>query len=1126
MSSPAQEPVQVDHVTNTKPGKSNRRRKSWALVVGILALGLVGYVWMGPFDTRCHGHPRYACANNLRSIAKACQMYADANGIRGIGQFPPNLDVLLEGGEDAYLRPTQVICRECQKPYVYIPGRTNDESCSNVVAYEPLGYHKGDRLGGNIATVDGPSYGTGPTSTMPSSLRQSPTWRTVPPSSADADRGSLPIAGFPAKLAHRVSMRFPVGGGAVRRKQPSGVVKPMWALGLAALLMTGKSAAAGSISFPVVQDGQPIVRVVVEGDNETLTAAVKDLETYVERISGAKLEVTKGTEDLPGPTLHLGETALFPRTADARKQLIADGFVIARIAEDLIIAGNLPQAAANGIWTVLQDQFGVRWYYAGPLWEIVPQRESLTITFEPNASSGVYLENPSFHGRKLWGRAPTDAFGRRMRLTQKGVPLPYVGAGHHLNHVVNPDKHGDHPDYFAYYDGRRHVEGGVHPCFTHPDMFDVFMEHVRGGGGGSFGVIDNLTACKCERCLAVDGKSEPYMGMWNFSESFFQLMVRVAEQTAKEFPDRRLGVFAYQLTNAPPKTVDHIGKNVDVVLCQDTSQYFDPEYKRIDQEMSAEWVRKCGHVRFYDYIGINYWMPRYFPHILSDQFKHIARVGVAGYGTHSTSMIDTSMPMFYLLYQLLWDANTDPDQLVDEMIRDLYGKAAGPIADFYKHWEECWQRQTKGRWFWGMDNFRGEMKIYTPADIKRGHDLLLRAAAAARREDEKVKQRVQFLKDRYEFTRRAAEAHFISTNVINWTPTANEKDAIGQSARVVWAWETFARALDKVNKLKGTSVSGWLGKTGRVRAWGLKQQMRDAALAPLVRWACANEGRVEPDRLRTIEKDLANLAVANRTAIEKRVTKRVDAAYRKPRADGLRVPDVPRVDAPITLRAVPNDWPGVPRVEAAEWVFRARPPDQKIGKYQEPMLQNYVDPPALEDQSMTWQCAWDDDHLYIRIVVHDDKHEQGQLAPAMWKEDSVQIAFNPERDNFTYNLSSWDYIWGGYHRNESEFGISAHGNATDVHVWRSPPGLPKDIDVRSMIRAKAARHGTQTIYETAVDWRLLTGFNPEADRSFGVCIVVNDTDHGQRRSAEYGSGIASAKRPTEFAGLRLRRSEK
>lgn len=740
------------------------------------------------------------------------------------------------------------------------------------------------------------------------------------------------------------------------------------------------------------------------------------------------------------------------------------------------------------------------------------------MAIQRNAAGGIYLENPSFDGRSPWGNPGSPEFARRMRLTPKGAPLPYVKTGHNLKTIVSPDRHRDHPEYFAYWDGQRHVEDEVHPCFTHPDMFDIFMEYVR-AGGNSFGINDNLTACKCERCLAIDGESEPYMGMWNLSESYFQLIARVARQTAKEFPGRRLGVYAYQLTDAPPKTVDHIGDNVDVVLCQDTAQHHDPECRRTNQRMSAAWVKKCGHVSFYDYIGVWCWTPRYFPHILADQLRHLSRIGVSGYGTCSPSMIDSSMPMFYLLSQLLWNAELDPDTVVNTMIADLYGNAAEPIGRFYRHWEDCWQRQTESRWLKGLDSFRDEMSVYSWADIERGQLLLDEAATLAT--DGKVRERIDFLRQRYAFTRTCGHVHTISTNAIRWIPTPHHADAIALSDSVADAWRTWADQLKAAQGLTGIPIPTPLDTPFRVRAWGLKQQMRDAVLAPLVRWACANEGRIEPARLRSIEKELTSVAIANRRAIEDVLVNEIGAAYRKPRADGLQVADVPRAAERTSSASGPGHPPRAGRINAVPWVFRIRPPDQKIGRSDEPMPQNYVDPPEKADLSIAWYCTWDDSRLYIDIVVSDDLHVQHQSAPTMWQEDSVQIAFNVERDNFEYDLSSWEYIWGGYHRNETEFGVSLHDDATETHVWRSPPALPEGIDARSLIRADAAREGRQTVYMVSVDWRLLPGFEPKPERSLGICIVVNDVDRGTRRSAEYGSGVAHAKRPTEFAALRL-----
>lgn len=877
------------------------------------------------------------------------------------------------------------------------------------------------------------------------------------------------------------------------------------------------SAVAAEVTFPLIRDGQPVANVVVAGKDKNLGAAVGDFVTYLKKMTGADLAYERGTADLPGPTLHLGETDLFDDIAAARDKIIVDGFVMAKIGEDLIVAGNLPQGTANGLYTILQDQFGVRWYFPGPLWEIIPEKKALTITYEPNAPGESYLENPAFMERALWGGPLTEAFGRRMRMTQRGTPLPFVGTGHHLNRVVNPKKHGDHPEYFAYWDGRRHVEHDVHPCFTHPDMFEIFMDDVR-EGGNSFGVNDNLSACKCDRCLEVDGDLKPYLGMYQVSNSYCQLIARVAEQTAKEFPDRRLGIFAYQQTNAPPTKVDHLGKNVDVVLCQDTAQYFDPEVKEMDQEMSAEWVRKSGHVRFYGYVGIDYWTPRYFPGLLEDQLKHLHRVGVVGYGTHSVTMHDSAMPLFYLLHQMLWNPEQGGEALIDRMLRDLYGEASGPIAELYDHWEACWMRQDKGRWFWGMDNFRGEMQIYTWDDIERGKTLLDKAARLA--SDPDVRRRIDYLQSCFAFTYASSRAHAVSTEAIRWAPTDNYEDALEMSKRVTDAWADWYKALVATEEIKHPSLWGWYSKTFRVRAWGLKQQMRDASIAPLVRWICAHEGKLSPRELRNVERLFASSAVVSREQIESTLTEKVGAAYRKSRADALRSADVFEASGPPRINGGLEDWPGLARIEATDWVFHLRPENPEIGKYDEPLVQDYVDPPFPSDQSMRWQCTWTGEKLFIRVVVTDDMHVQKQPAPAMWKEDSLQIAFNPNRDDFVYDLHSWDYIWGGYRGFEIELGISLHGALTDVEVFHRGRH-DADADLMSHIDANAARHDGATVYEIAVDWKLIKGFSPAPEKSLGICLVVNDVDDGPRRSATYGAGVIRAKRATEFASIRL-----
>jgi hypothetical protein len=87
--------------------------------------------------------------------------------------------------------------------------------------------------------------------------------------------------------------------------------------------------------------------------------------------------------------------------------------------------------------------------------------------------------------------------------------------------------------------------------------------------------------------------------------------------------------------------------------------------------------------------------------------------------------------------------------------------------------------------------------------------------------------------------------------------------------------------------------------------------------------------------------------------------------------------------------------------------------------------------------------------------------------------------------------------------------------------FRKTPAFQAPVDARSLVRAAAARHGTSTVYEAALDWRLVPGFLPGHERSFGIAVVVSDFDGKTRRTAEYGGGVLPRRRPSEFAALRL-----
>jgi hypothetical protein len=398
-----------------------------------------------------------------------------------------------------------------------------------------------------------------------------------------------------------------------------------------------------------------------------------------------------------------------------------------------------------------------------------------------------------------------------------------------------------------------------------------------------------------------------------------------------------------------------------------------------------------------------------------------------------------------------------------------------------------------------MDDIRAEFSIYSADDIRKGAEFLDEAESQA--SNAVIRDRIDFLRRDLGFTQAAANAHFAYESCVRALPQTADS-AMAHSAEVVRRWAEFNAALDAAEKGPESSASGWHPKTFRVRYWTLRDEMRDAVVAPLVRWIVANEDKLTLAELAEAETVFAEAAIAH---LERVSTDRVDAAPFEPRIEPLQVATIPVVGR------FRGTWEDVAFVEAAPWRFRRTPPDQHVDRYEEPP-ENLVEPPAAGDLSVRWKVVADPTALYVLAIVADDQHVQEQPTELMWLHDSLQVALTPDRaDAFT----RFDQGYGG---NDTELGVALGANGSRMHLWNEPADVEK---VPQLAQARAFRNDGETVYEVAIDWRLLPGYEPRAGRSFGFSLVVNDADGERYQQAEYGGGVADAKRPKRMSALRL-----
>ena len=123
-------------------------------------------------------------------------------------------------------------------------------------------------------------------------------------------------------------------------------------------------------------------------------------------------------------------------------------------------------------------QLGVRWYLPGELGEVVPQRKSIAL---PKLDTVV---KPDFPLRQFSVRFGTASDPTTMWMMRLGTRNPYGLMVAHGMHTMTHNEHvlKNHPDWFALYGGKRATKLGErlnHLCYSNPELFQATVKWAR-----------------------------------------------------------------------------------------------------------------------------------------------------------------------------------------------------------------------------------------------------------------------------------------------------------------------------------------------------------------------------------------------------------------------------------------------------------------------------------------------------------------------------------------------------------------------------------------------------------------------------------------------------------------------
>jgi len=525
---------------------------------------------------------------------------------------------------------------------------------------------------------------------------------------------------------------------------------------------TGQRGSTGALS--VVVSGKPLAAVVLpKGAAGCVRAAAEDMVRVIERMSGARLPLLTddAQTDLP-VRIRLGasQAAALGVPLDG---VGPEGHRVRRVGSDLVIAGITDEGTAHGIYTLLQDSLGVRWLMPGDMWEIVPRRKNIAINFWDA------VRNPSFLYR-VYSGVTDPRWCARNRLTYDASRLPYYGHGHNLNNIIKPSIYGkEHPEYFAEIGGKRFVPADdsderSQPCFTNRDVIRITIRAARTFFDShperttfSLCTNDNMDYCTCAKCSALDAPARMYRNEPVHSDSYFHYVSEVAKQVAKSHPGRYLACYAYWGTDSIPRRIRRLPDNVAIMLTQDTSQHFDLAYRRADREILSRWAKVAAHVGKYDYYGLGWLTPRYFPTLAGADLRFCHRQGVVGIYNEVYPYWAITGPMVWLGAQVMWNAEAHAAPLLEEFVRlAFFGRACVYMRAFYQTLQEIWCQPRGGMWFQGLDKMRYETATVSAPLMKRAWALL---EDASQRASGEAGARVAYVRSGFEMSYLLATIH-------------------------------------------------------------------------------------------------------------------------------------------------------------------------------------------------------------------------------------------------------------------------------------------------------------------------------------------------------------------------------
>jgi len=505
----------------------------------------------------------------------------------------------------------------------------------------------------------------------------------------------------------------------------------------AVLLLILVPLASAVWAVTLVTDGKPVAAIVIadkafqakryeltlwaNGEPEAKArAAAEDLQKYIEKISGATLPIVSDAalKDLGGAVIYVGESEKtktlplkIPRgvTNDFKEEgytLYARGNTLALVGND---AG--PYHGTEYAVVELLTRLGCRWYMPTTYGEYLPAMKTIAIR------DVTFSDTPDFRQRCWWqnGIPEMQAADAEFKIRNKMSPLPVVGiAGDGTIRQWLPDKEylKTKPEYFA-----KSMDGSINEYMvnlTNPDVpalvaakmkveikaqLDKGIAVPQVSIAPDDGIPIDFTRETMDTNLGLTG----LCGRLNvptevsMSEEWFRFVNKVAAEVGKDYPNALILTNGYANRDIPPQGVT-LQPNVAVMYAAIWADVLHPLnspkswHASVKRSIIQQWCRINSRVTIYDYdmqMLVTAITPVPGVHKLAVAMPLMKQFGLAGFIHEARhTYMEEGIQTKYLRARMMWDADLNVKDVLDDYYTHWYGAAAVPAQAFWNDLEE------------------------------------------------------------------------------------------------------------------------------------------------------------------------------------------------------------------------------------------------------------------------------------------------------------------------------------------------------------------------------------------------------------------------------------------------------